>query len=178
MRMRRGTRLGVALLAGTAGLLSLINLHLLRSPIDTSPVAPAADKADAPRRDGGELATALDERTAEVFRQIVDRPLFNPSRRPVQRTETAAAQPEAASELRLVGVMKEANQPPRALIRSAGEATGKWIAEGAEFKGWTLRKVKDHSVIVEAGGRSQELTLSKARRARKEPAGRIPEAEP
>ena len=60
--------------------------------------------------------------------------------------------------------MKAADQPPRALLRSANEPTGKWIAEGAEFNGWKLRKVNERSVILQSGGRSQELKLATPRR--------------
>ena len=123
----------------------------------------------APRPDTTELATALDKKTAEQFQETVGRPLFNPGRRPVQRDE-AAAEPQAGpAELRLIGVMKSASQPPRALLRSANEANGKWIDEGAEFNGWKLRKVNERSVIVQSGSRSQELMLSMPRRAPGEP---------
>ena len=65
--------------------------------------------------------------------------------------------------------MKAANQPPRALLRSANEPNGKWIAEGGEFNGWKLRKVNERSVILQSGGRSQELQLAVPRRSPDEP---------
>jgi general secretion pathway protein N len=174
MRMKRGTRLGIAALAGAAGLLALLNLDLLRSPIDTSPIASPADKADAPRPDSTALTTALDTKTLEQFQDTVGRPLFNPGRRPVQRKGPAAAAPEEASHLRLIGVLKLGKEPPRALLRSADKRTGEWIAEGAAFNGWTLRKVNERSVIMQSGKRSQELTLSTPRRAPDEPPGPKP----
>jgi type II secretory pathway component PulC len=33
------------------------------------------------------------------------------------------------------------------------------VREGEAFNGWTLRSVKDRSVIIEADGRAHELTL-------------------
>ena len=161
MGSRRGARLAVAVLAGAAGVLAWLDYHLLQSPVDISPVAPPPGKAEARSQHSAPPATALDKKSAEQFQEAVSRPLFNPSRRPVQRTETAARVPPKAepAKLRLVGVMKADDGPPRALIRFAGEPTGRWIAEGGEYHGWTLTKVNDGSVIVEAGGRPQELML-------------------
>jgi len=172
MQVRNGTRRVVAALAGAIGLLVWLNWYLAMSPIEISAVAPPTDKADAPRLGNGQPATALDKKTAEQFQETVGRPLFNPNRRPVQRHATTTKEPKLeSSELRLIGVMKSANQPPRALIRLANEPTGKWIAEGAEFNGWKLRKVNERSVVVQAGDRLQELNLSTGRSAPEESPG-------
>jgi hypothetical protein len=169
MRAGHGRRLAVASLAVAAGLLAMLNWQLVQSPVDISPVSPPSDKADAPPVGDGQPATALDGKTADQFRETVARPLFNPSRRPVERAETPGKEPKVELvELRLVGVMKAAGQPPRALLRLANEPTGKWIAEGTQIDGWKLRKVNERSVVVESGGRSQELTLSSARPAPEE----------
>jgi hypothetical protein len=159
-------RPGIAALAGAIVLLGLINLHLLRSPVDISPIAPPPGKSDVPRADISQPGTALDKKAAEQFQETVGRPLFNPDRRPVERKETAEAGPNAApSDLRLVGVMKAADQPPRALLRSSNAPTGKWIAEGGEFQGWKLRRVNERSVVLQSGARSQELKLDTPRRS-------------
>ena len=127
-------------------------------------------EADATRPDSGRPATALDSKTAEQFQETVGRPLFNPNRRPVERKEAAEAGPNAGvGDVRLVGVMRAADQPPRALLRSANASNGRWIAEGAEFNGWTLRKVGERSVVLQSGARSQELKLATPRRAPEEP---------
>jgi hypothetical protein len=160
MGSRRGTKVAVAALAIAAGVLAWLDFHLLQSPVDISPVVPPAGKAEARPQHGPQPATALDKKNAEQFQEAVNRPLFNPSRRPVQRTEPVARTPKAEpAKLRLVGVMKADDGPARALIRFADEPIGRWIAEGSEYHGWTLTKVNDGSVIVEAGGRTQELML-------------------
>jgi hypothetical protein len=166
MRLRKGPRLMLAMLAGAVGLLVLVNGYLIQSPIDISPVAPAARKDEAPPAGEKELKTALDQKSVEQFQQTVARPLFDPSRRPVQRDRNIPAEAKVDSpELRLIGIMKSDGAPPRALIRVADEPTGKWIAEGATFNGWTLRKVRARSVIVESSGRTQELTFAASKRA-------------
>jgi len=161
MGRARGTKVAVAALAGAAGVLAWLDVQLLQSPVDVSPVAPPQSKTESRPQQNPQPATALEKRTPEQFPETVGRPLFNPSRRPVQRTEAAARVPPKAepARLRLVGVMKADDGPPRALIRFADEPAGKWIAEGVEYHGWTLIKVNEASVIVEAGGRTQELVL-------------------
>jgi len=161
MGRARGAKVAVAALAGAAGVLAWLDVQLLQSPVDVSPVAPSQGKAESRPQQNPQPATALDKRTPEQFAETVGRPLFNPSRRPVQRTEAAARLPPKAepARLRLVGVMKADDGPPRALIRFADEPAGKWIAEGGEYHGWTLIKVNEASVTVEAGGRTLELVL-------------------
>ena len=156
----------LAVLAGAVGVLVLLNGYLVQSPVDISPVAPAARRDEAPPAGEKELKTALDKKSVDLFQQTVVRPLFDPGRRPVQRDKDALSEAKVdTSALRLIGIMKPDGAPPRALIRVADEPTGKWIAEGATFDGWTLRKVNARSVIVETGGRAQELTFPAPRRA-------------
>jgi len=161
MGNRRGRRLAVAALLGAAGVLAWLDLNLLQGAVDISPVAPPAGKVVVRPQPTPPPATALDKRRPEQLQETVGRPLFNPTRRPVQRTETAAVRAPKVepARLRLVGVMKPDDGPPRALIRFADEPAGRWIAEGSEYHGWTLTKVNEGSVIVEAGGRTQELML-------------------
>ncbi|MBO0766166.1 MAG: hypothetical protein J2P50_16470 [Hyphomicrobiaceae bacterium] len=163
-------------LVSVAGLLALLDLQLLQSPVDIAPIAAPILSADAPRPESLEPATPLDKMSAEQFREMVGRPLFNPSRRPVQRNEAAAGQPKAASsKMRLIGVMKGEDRPPQALIRLGDDPRGKWITEGAELDGWKLSKVNDLSVILEAGGRSRELKLLIPRHT--SPPSPVPKAE-
>jgi hypothetical protein len=175
MRSGRGTRLAVAGLAGAAGLLAFLDYHLLQSPIDISPVAPPVQKADLPHPGSPKPTTVLDRKKPEDFQATVSRPLFSPNRRPVQRGETAGGQPKAeTAKLRLIGVIRPEDGPPRALIRFGDELTGRWIEEGGVYNGWTLTRVDENSVIVEAGGRTQELKLFLPRPPPKEPVGPAP----
>jgi hypothetical protein len=160
---RRGAKLAVLALAGAVGVLAWLDYGLLQDPVDISPVAPPPGRAEARLQASPPLSTALDKKAPEQLQETVGRPLFNPSRRPVQRAEPAAAAARASrvehARLRLVGVMKPDDGPPRALIRYADEPTGRWVAEGSEYRGWTLIKVNEGSVTVEAGGRTEELML-------------------
>jgi hypothetical protein len=151
-------------LAGACAILAVITVYQLVSSVDTSPILPGAPLAGAGEQTGAGLVTPLDSKPVGEFREIVQRPIFNSTRRPVERPKTAKAQApvEAAGsphDLRLVGIVKTGNAPARALIREGDQSTGKWISEGETFGGWKLRSVKDRSVIVEGDGRTHELML-------------------
>ena len=163
---RRDTNtLLVALIGSVVGVLVLLCAYLLQAGVDISQIEPESQKLEV-RKDGtSDLTTALDKKGIAQFRETVSRPLFNPDRRPVQRDRAQAVDTAAAAgDMRLVGVVKLDRQPPRALIRLTGEASGKWIAEGEQVGGWKLRQVNERSVIVESGGRQHELTLQAVRR--------------
>ncbi|HEX5998256.1 MAG TPA: hypothetical protein VFZ16_02485 [Hyphomicrobiaceae bacterium] len=180
MRTKRGARLAISALAGTAGLLAILDLQLLQGDIDISPLAPSRGRYELEPLHAPTPVTALDKKSVEQLAETVGRPLFHPSRRPVQRTEAAASSERTAeppSKLRLIGIVRIAHQPPRALIRFAGEPMGKWLAEGAEHKGWRLSKVNARSVMVQSGQRAHELTLPALHSAPAAPvAGAAPQA--
>jgi hypothetical protein len=149
-------------LAGACAILAFFAVYLLVTSLDTSPILPGAPLSGAGEPVGAGLVTPLDSKPVGEFRDTVQRPLFNSTRKPVDRPKAKTQGPtEAGSplDLRLVGIVKTGNAPARALIREADQANGKWISEGEAFNGWKLRSVKDSSVIVEADGRAHELTL-------------------
>lgn len=167
-RRRTGERRAVVALSVAVGVLAFLLWRQVGSTIDVSPLAPgAAPQVDARAR-SAELATALDKKPAAGFRETVERPLFHPTRRPVERAAPAPAETQGdPGGMRLVGVSAVGGQK-RALIRITGDAQGRWIAEGEALDGWKLKSVKDRSVIIESAGRSHELTLSMPRRAPEE----------
>ena len=123
MRLRKGPRLMLAVLAGAVGLLVLLNGYLVQSPIDISPIAPAARKARSPAwgREGAQDGAgqevggpvSADRRSAAV------RPEPEAG---AARSRTPPAKPRwQPPELRLIGIMKSDGGPPRALIRVADQ---------------------------------------------------------
>jgi hypothetical protein len=150
-------------LAGACAILAFCTAYLLVTSVETSPILPGSQLAGGGEQTAGGLVTPLDSKPVGEFREIVQRPIFNSTRRPVERPKTAKTQGpvEAGSpgDLRLVGIVKPGNAPARALIREGDQSTGKWISEGETFGGWKLRTVKDRSVIVEGDGRTHELML-------------------
>ena len=92
----------------------------------------------------------------------MQRPLFNADRKPIERNKEAAEAPAAVAletGMQLVGIVKSADTPGRALIRFAGEPMGKWVPEGETVNGWQLAAVKTSSVVLEGNGHTQELKL-------------------
>ena len=156
-----------ALLAIAACLgLALLNWRILNMGIDTSPVAPGT---------GGEAALAqVEGLTAEpdiaansAFPETLERPLFRANRRPPdpKKPDVAAArpsQPQIAAKLpdglALVGIIKEGGVE-RALLRTHGSEQGQWVGIGYVLDGWRLSRIDNGSVIFEAGGQKQALSL-------------------
>ena len=156
------TLLLTALMAGIAAL-SLINWHFYTIPVELSPLTPEARPADGKQSKDVELATPLDDKPLIVFEETVTRPLFNADRKPIERDKEAAAAPAAAplhTGMQLVGIIRSAGTPGRALIRFAGEPIGKWVPEGETVNGWHLTTVKTFSVVLEGNGQTQELKLA------------------
>ena len=161
------TLLLTGLMAGIAAL-SLINWHFYTTSVDVSPLTPEVRPADGKQSKDVELATPLDDKPLIVFEETVTRPLFNADRKPIERDKEAAAAPTAAplnTGMQLVGIVKSAGAPGRALIRFSGEAMGKWVPEGETVNGWHLASVKTSSVVLEGNGQTQELKLPLPARA-------------
>lgn len=155
--------------------LAMLNWHVAYAPVDISPIVPDVGRVEDPPKKSGALLTSLDKKPLLQFRETVNRPLFTPDRKPVQRNRPETKETAAGlGDMRLIGVMKLDSGPGRALIRLTKDTTGKWIAEGEQFDGWKLRQVTAGSVIVEAGGRSHELVLQSGRQPTDDP----PEANP
>jgi hypothetical protein len=149
-------------LLGGIGILCLLNWHLYSTAVDISPLTPPTRQVDAKEAKDIELATALDDKPLIVFEETVQRPLFHADRKPIERKEVVEAPAPASlnTGMQLVGIVKSADAPGRALIRFAGEPIGKWVPEGETVNGWHLASVKTSSVVLEGNGQSQELRLA------------------
>src|SRR5262245_17297728 len=150
---RQDNRTLQTVLGAAVATLLLVYWYVIQGGVDISPMAPVAPGTGNVHGQHGEApepTTPLDKERVALFQDTVNRPLFTPDRKPVQRDRSQPGAPAAAADIRLVGVMKLDRQPARALIRVGGEASGKWVAEGEQFGGWKLRQVLERSVIVEA----------------------------
>ena len=152
----------LTLLLGALAILGLVNWHLYSTQVDISPLAPAARPSEGKEAKDIDLATPLDDKPLIVFEETVQRPLFTADRKPIERNKEAAEAPTPAAlqtGMQLVGIIKSAGAPGRALIRFAGEPMGKWVPEGETVNGWHLAAVKTASVVLEGNGQTQELKL-------------------
>jgi hypothetical protein len=168
-------------LLGALAILGLANWHLYSTQVDISPLAPAARPSEGKEAKDIDLATPLDDKPLIVFEETVQRPLFNADRKPIERNKEVAEAPAAVAlqtGMQLVGIVKSADAPGRALIRFAGEPMGKWVPEGETVNGWHLAAVKTSSVVLEGNGQTQELKLPLPARTptgERESGGRNPE---
>jgi len=91
----------------------------------------------------------------DAFREITERPLFSPSRRP------SASVPATASQgLRLEGVLVVGAEK-HAIIKQADGRTAR-VAEGETVGEWTVRQIERERVLLVAGDRRLELTARRA----------------
>jgi hypothetical protein len=91
----------------------------------------------------------------DAFREIAERPLFSPSRRP------SASAPAATSQgMRLEGVLVVGAEK-RAIIKQADGHTAR-VAEGDMIGEWTVRQIERERVLLVAGDRRLELTPRRA----------------
>lgn len=147
--------LNAALLAGLAAL--WVNPATLQwRDVRWSPPAPLVPElgAQAP-------ATRV---AAARHPEILDRPLFSPTRRPpppeqAQAEPAAAPQPDPLKDVHLFGIF-EAGRDRGAILRIDGDVQR--VRVGESVAGWTLREVHDRQVVLVRQGQSRTLDLAYA----------------
>jgi hypothetical protein len=87
----------------------------------------------------------------DAFREIAERPLFFPSRRPSASAPVAGLQGMRLEGVLVVGAEK------RAIIKQADGRTAR-VAEGDMVGEWTVRQIERERVLLVAGERRLELT--------------------
>ena len=170
MTSRGSTRLEkfalTALLLAIGGL-AMLNWRLLSWVPETqsvpvsiaTPRPPSAPAQSAPRPDMPALQPA--------YRDILARPLFDPTRRPprpappgaIAHELVPAATPFPASKYRLVGIMHQAGSPARALLRDNPSDPGVWVDEGGTWQGWAVARIADDQVEFKGNGATGVLKL-------------------
>jgi hypothetical protein len=157
----RGRTLMVTALLSAIAALALINWHLYTTTVEISPLTLEAVGQEGRQAKDLDLTTPLDDKPLIMFEETVERPLFHADRKPIERTEVAQAPPAPALQtgMQLVGIVKSADAPARALIRFAGEPIGTWVPEGESVNGWQLTTVKTFSVVLHSNGQTHELKL-------------------
>lgn len=147
----------------------LLNWYLLTEEIDISPaeadiIADARTLGDVPG-----LPAVAPKSIETSFPETLARPLFWESRRPLEAQPSKVTAPQRArtsrqiaglpEDLELIGIVKERGHAGRALIRSGGKTAGEWIEIGHVLNGWRLSRIETGSVVFDAEGQQQKLTL-------------------
>jgi len=148
----------VALLLGLLLCLQLawggLRLLTLAAP---GPVAPAADSLQVPAVVGPALVAAAGRN------EIISRPLFWSSRRPVDTVAAladpgskAGSLPGELSGVKLLGVFGSGKQ---AGVIALVQDQKRRILLGDTVEGWTLESITPHTLVVSNGERSETLAL-------------------
>ncbi len=164
--------LGLGVLAVTSMALAW---HVAGLDIDISPMPqPNRQQSGAPaallRGNATTPSAVLVPRPLTAFSGTLDRPLFEPSRRPrpaiVEPVEPVAAADDgavatAAGGLRIVGIMRAKGESTvaRALVRSTDAPQAVWVEAGASIGGWKVASIGERTVTVESGGQRHEISL-------------------
>ena len=163
--MKRATVI-IVLAASATGLVMAI-YDIQRSAVETSPIVPVRRTSSALPVHQTSLSPPLASQTPANFSEIVTRPLFWPSRRPIDPTPPPAPPIETASPvnepvpsgLRLAGIINDGEVRRRALLVWPGQPAGQWLHEGADMAGWRLLKIERFGVQVSTGSRIERLDL-------------------
>ena len=101
----------------------------------------------------------------DAFREVLERPLFSPGRRPpsVMVNVIAEAAPPSASEpaLQLHGIVATGSDA-MALIAMDGAPALRRVAVGDEIGGWRIEEIGDEGVLLRRGDGSIRLQLDYA----------------
>jgi len=143
------------LLTAGAVLTGIAIIPWLRDPMvtDSGPgVAINTPQAPSDFNDPGPL---------EKYDEIVQRPVFVATRRPVV---APALNPGHTDEVMLLGIYPVvgvviAGQQRLVLIRKAAGDTVSRIAQGAELDGWILTEVSRERLVLEKAGNRKEVSL-------------------
>ena len=159
------------LLSATLGLAAL-NLQILRTPVDVSPIAPGGGAALVDAHTG-EITTPPHRSPPPVYRETLARPIFRADRKPfvaaveppppvieeVVEAPQAAPPAQPPEGLKLVGVMRDGEGRDRALVKSAQSPSASWLEVGDEIDGWQISEITQSGMTLSADAASVTLNL-------------------
>lgn len=171
MSQRRGI-LGMTMWGALLAALGFANWQAAVIPIETAAIA-APNGAGVLTPESLKNSAKPGENKVDIvdLSQTLARPLFNANRRPRAPEAAIAKAPEAPApsppqapasppaQLHLIGLMRNGNSAPRALIRVESAPTATWINLGDEIAGWRLSEVNADHVVIEGSGQRVQLVL-------------------
>ena len=154
--------------AGVLGLAALLvtTLNFAWSSI-VDPIDPGPRTNDSKTASAVDLAS-LDDAGRPAFQSemLINRPLFSPSRRPVNvAPELASTEPAAQTDSEpapayLIGGVIVSPGLHKTLLRKQPRETGRWLKLGETTdEGWTVALINSDGVTFARGGRKVTLSL-------------------
>lgn len=166
MRRRIASLVLPLLLLGTAAFLGLAVIEEARllgdaAAIETG-IVTGADAATVADPDPQAPAPEFVPAAFATFREVLDRPIFSPTRRPPRRAVTVTAEaappPDPGPELELHGVVGMGSEEV-ALIAVGGAPSLRRVAVGDEIEGWHVEEIGAEGVLLRQGARTSRLRL-------------------
>jgi hypothetical protein len=107
----------------------------------------------------------------ETLGEIVSRPLFNDSRRPITVEEPTPEAKQRELNLMLSGIVID-HTGKIAHLRSATDKQTKALSEGDKIGDWQIQSILPNSVVLRSGGRVETLFMQKPGAAAAKPSKR------
>lgn len=156
-RSRSGKSVPVALLAVCLGLAWVAYDGLTTEPAPPD-IVTTADVEVPPLPDlPTEAEFAMPP--ARNFVEIVQRPLFSPTRHPAPQGEVTLETAGSELDLKLVGVIIVSGEEI-ALVAPRNGSTLVRLSEGDRFQGWTLATIEPHRVTFTRDNVAEQIELS------------------
>lgn len=148
----------IALLIGAGA----VGWQVWSSEIDVTAIRPLPESAGGTPQVPYPRHADIQLPPPESFSETLARPLFSPSRRPVERVAEAVPTrvdaPPASDGLRLLGVVRR-GETSRALVATQANPSGAWLVVGQALGGWRLAEIMDDAVQLSSGRHAQVLAL-------------------
>jgi general secretion pathway protein N len=144
-----------------------------------------ANSAEQQERSPAALSNPLAAQPLDQLSATLDRPLFSPSRRPPAPPPPPPVQvaappvpPPSPPSLLLLGVVMD-GEGARAIVRAGTEKKLLRAQIGDDIEGWKVSQIEGRKVVLSSlDGRFATFRLFSDDRAKQEPAGPMPGAEP
>ena len=149
------------LLILSAVLAGVLALEVMAGPFfvpEATSVSPGAKNSVVLPRESPAEKPAI-----STFAEVVERPLFTPSRRPPppKTDSTIAASPEKPETFDLIGVIISADRR-MALLRTVASSEVMQAVEGQSIGGWEVHAIKPTQVVLRRGNDSEVIKINDA----------------
>jgi hypothetical protein len=155
MRPRRSSRFrSVLLLSALCGVLGAIVYEEVERPLGSEIVVAAGAPVSMPALPPEPQFTMPPESS---FAAVLERPVFSPTRRPLQASDAKAA-PAPSVDFTLIGIVITGAER-HALVKSSNGDALERLSEGDELAGWSAVSIGSDRVLFRRGTVQKEVVL-------------------